>query len=220
MSSRILILIFLIATLEEVNGQKFTNGYIVSLANDTQHVILKIPSDPNSTKGEIDLAQGVEIKESDSTRFISPSEIKSYGFKYKGRDYIRVSKSINNYRRFFLVPEFTGNKISLYSFTTTGVYSQHAGVIYNGGVAKMPGRMGIENTYYTFEKPDGKTLFASKYDSPRELREMLKEFFSDSPETQARIEKKVVGSSTAAATWNAIKKIVSDYNEESRDETR
>ena len=215
MKMRFAIISLLALSFHHANCQKLIKGYIVTLANDTEIVKMRIPTDPQSIKGELDLTQGIEIVRKDSSQIAGPSDIKSYGFTYRGHEYVRVSKAISDYRKLFLVPECVGNKANLYSFTSMGVYFELSGVRKNDGVLPPAPVVGsqVRNTCYTIEKADGHKMFASKYANTTDLKEMLKRFFSDSPETQAEIDKKVMGISSAVNTWKAIKGIVSAYNQ-------
>jgi hypothetical protein len=199
MRSRHFTVLLLALSFQNAKSQKTVNGYLVTLANDTETVRLRIPSDPASIRGELDLTQGIEMVESDSSRKLGPLDIKGFGFTYRGHEYVRVSMAISDFRKLFLVPECRGSRVNLYSFITDNPSSQF-------------GSITLRNTSYTLEKSHGHKMFASNYTSVRDLREMLKEFFSDSPETHAEIDKKLVNISSADV-WKRIKNIVIRCNQ-------
>jgi len=193
-------------------GQKTVTGYIINHNNDTVKVSILIPPALSSKSGEQDLAQGVEIKEGDTFKMVLPSDINEYGFRHKGKDYTRISKPINEYRRLFLFPEYVGAKASFYSVTMKKEHNDQSSGYYAGTLVPSP--KSLTRTLYTFEKKDGAILFVRRDEMPKELKEKLKYFFSDSPEVQEKIEKKVSSRLSPTLMWNAIKDIVIMYNQE------
>ena len=191
-------------------AQKIAKGYIITLINDTLKCDIKVPDAFSSKSSQNDLSQGVEIKEGDTIKMFLPTEIKGYGFRYRGKDYQRVSKPINTYRNLFMTPEVVGPKVNLYSITTTQDHGQALTPRY-GGVTIASN---VNVTIYTFERYDGAKLFAYRYEGIQDLREKLKDFFSDRPDLHTEIDKKVAGHYTRQDIWRAINAIVVKYNQD------
>src|SRR5689334_18834406 len=98
-------------------AQKTAKGYYITESNDTIRATIKLS---NFTDEE-----GVEILDSNTTKLFNPSQIKGYGYSYKGKDFTFVSKPINQFRKRFLEPELQGPRVSLFSrhYTTSdGTY--------------------------------------------------------------------------------------------------
>ena len=191
--------------------QKTVRGYIVTKDNDTLKVQIRLTDGLSNQKAEVTLAQSVEIIEADTSKFLLPSDINGYGFIYHGKKYERVSKPINKYRNAFLVPEFVGEKASLYSVTMTKNYDEPYGLNPVGGV--IPVIRSEKATYYTFEKSDGKKLFVYRDENARALREIIKDFFSDRPELHSEIDRKVVSGKQRSDVWKSIIGIFAKYNQ-------
>jgi hypothetical protein len=211
MDSIALLFFLVISSSLAAYSQKTVKGYIVTKDNDTLKVQIRLADGLSNQKAEVTLAQSVEIIEADTSRVLQPSDINGYGFIYRGKHYERVSKPINKYRNAFLVPEFVGEKASLYSITITKNYDVPYGLNPVGGV--IPVIRSEKATYYTFEKSDGKKLFVYRDANAKALREIVKDFFSDRPDLHTEIDKKVVSSKHRSDVWKSIEGIFAKYNQ-------
>ena len=187
-------------------AQKTAKGYYINHANDTIKATIKLS---NFTDEE-----GVEVVDSNSTKLFNPSQIKGYGYNYKGKDFVFVSKPANQFRKRFLQPELQGPRVSLFSRH----YSTPDGTYYSPGFSAGPGMYSGTPArtvyYYTFEKSNGMLLFTDTDEKFASFRQRLMEFFSDSPKTKAEIEKRFSSRPSAKKFRKDLMEILDMYNME------
>ena len=187
-------------------AQKTAKGYYITSANDTIKATIKLS---NFTDEE-----GVEIMDNDSTKLFNPSQIKGYGYNYKGKDFVFVSKPVNKFRNRFLQPDLQGRRISLYSRH----YSTPDGTYYTPGFSAGPGMYSGTPArtvyYYTFEKSNGAVLFTDTDEKFVNFRQRLINFLSDSPKTKAEIEKRFSSKPSYKKFHKELLEILDGYNNE------
>jgi hypothetical protein len=158
--------------------------------------------------------EGVEVVDSNSTKLFNPSQIRGYGYNYKGKDFVFVSKPVNQFRKRFLQPELQGPRVSLFSRH----YSTPDGTYYSPGFSAGPGMYSGTPArtvyYYTFEKSNGMLLFTDTDEKFASFRERLIVFFSDSPKTKAEIEKRFSSRPSAKKIRKDLMEILDMYNKE------
>lgn len=160
-----------ILTLASVNAQKTTNGYYITLENDTVKAQIEFPS---GLLGQNNFTNLIEVIEnSNSKKKFTPTDIKGYGYSANGYKYVFLSKPVQDGSFKFLSPVFIGPKVSLYQY---GVFTSGSGY-----------SLASQNIFYTFEKSDNLYLFLIGR-TTKKFRNELKEFFKDTPEAQRLID--------------------------------
>jgi hypothetical protein len=189
-------------------AQKTAPGYYITLSNDTIRSTIKLS---NFTDEE-----GVQIVDSGLTKLFNPSQIKGYGYNYKGKDFVFVSKPVNQFRKRFLEPELQGKRVSLYSRH----YSTPDGTYYSPGFSAGPGMYSGTPArtvyYYTFEKSNGAVIFTDTDEKFATFKQKLMDFFSDSPKTRSEIEKRFASKPSYKKFHKQLFEILETYNNELR----
>jgi hypothetical protein len=196
----------------QVFSQKTAKGFIVTLKSDTVDVQILLGEGVGSHKAATDLSETIEIIDADSSRALSPSEIKRFGIFYQNKWYVRVSKPISPYRNLFLVPEYEGNVASLYSIPILKGKIDKYPVGDAAPVMLLPFSTRSTNVHYTLEKANCEKLYLNGRLPVADLRKMLESFFSDCPQVLSLIDKKIVGSRHPSDVRNSIKEIVAKYD--------
>ncbi|HYE53368.1 MAG TPA: hypothetical protein VD996_00940 [Chitinophagaceae bacterium] len=163
------LLLLLIVPFAKSSYYKNVNGYIVTLADDTVSVQIKLP-------GFMGYNLNKEVQVIDSSgeaKILLPSEIKAFGYTQKSANYIYRSKPVDNGKKYFLEPVIVGPRASLYQYTRT-----------SGGENMST------HEFYTFEKPDGTYMFMTNYAALTTFREKLKAFYGGSAEIDQLINSK------------------------------
>ena len=187
-------------------AQKTAKGYYITEANDTIKATIKLS---NFTDEE-----GVEVIDSSTTKLFNPSQIKGYGYSYKGKEYVFVSKPVNQFRKRFLEPELQGKKVSLFSRH----YTTSDGTYYTPGFSAGPGMYSGTPArtvyYYTFEKRNGAVMFSDSDEKFATFKQKLIDYFSDSPKTKAEIEKRFSSKPSNKKLKKELLAILDFYNNE------
>ncbi len=186
--------------------QKTAKGYYITPSNDTIKATIKLS---NFTDEE-----GVEVMDSIATKLFNPSQIKGYGYSYKGKDFTFVSKPANQFRKRFLQPEMQGKRVSLYSRHYTSPDGTYYTPGFSAGSGMYSGTPARTVYYYTFEKSNGAVFFTDTDEKFSTFRQRLMDFFSDSPKTKAEIEKRLDSKPTYKKFRKELFSILDFYNNE------
>ena len=150
---------------------KTVDGYIITLKGDTVFSKIKIPGAfSNFNYNEVEI-----IDSTNESKVLTPEDIKGYGYHYKNKDYVFMSKKIKKGTLYFLEQIVGGTKASLYQYISS-----------NFGY-------GSDKVFYTFEKAGGINLFIVNYAALSDFRNELRFFYSENIEVQKLIDSKFNG---------------------------
>lgn len=167
-------LIILMFSLNSVTAQKTAPGYYIDKNNDTIKAEIKQNAGLFGSATNDYFITLIEVKD-DSGNFkkLKPEDIKAYGFEKDGISYRMFSKPSRQGKQKFLAPVVTGPQTSLYKY----------------GIMTYGGAINYNQTFYTFENADGKTLVMNNVMN-KKLGAELKEFYKEYPEVHSLIDER------------------------------
>ena len=164
------VLLMLLASFTK-SYSKTVDGYIISLNGDTVSLKIKIPGAfSNFNYKEVEI-----IDSSNESKVLTPEDIKGYGYHYKNKDYVYMSKKIKKGTLYFLEQIVGGTKASLYQYISSS------------------GGYGSDKVFYTFEKAGGINLFIDNYAALSDFRNELRFFYNENIGVQKLIDSKFNG---------------------------
>jgi len=136
-------------------------GYYIKDGNDTVHAEIVLPKS-GSSLNIFKLYESLVILDAvtNKNQTLYPGDISEFGFVYKDKPYVLVSKKFEN-KGAFVELVTKGTKSSLFSY-----------LYFNGGGGK-----GYTDIKYAIEKNDGTYLILAGANSRQKLIKKLKEFY-------------------------------------------
>jgi hypothetical protein len=158
-------------------SQDLVQDYFISSAGDTLLTKVKVKT---GLMGNVvnDFFENVELVDTlqNSSKVVSPEQIREFSFIHKGRRYHFYSKPVKSGEKRFLQAVLLGEKSSLFQYGTRT----------SGGGYALPSKQ----VFYTFEKADGSYLCLRNILN-KKFRSELKAFYQDNPAAQALIDTKL-----------------------------
>jgi hypothetical protein len=152
-----------------IAGKEYVDGYIVDKNYDTTFCKILIPKD-FGTFNEMKLFSTVDILDSAGKKIKeTPDKINGYGFIYQSKQYIYVSKTIDDFgKTMFVWPVNLGKKINEYYY-----YYYNSSNLDKGG-------MGSETPVYVLEDEAGEITSITRGGSiTNNYKSQLREFFKN-----------------------------------------